>query len=147
MFDRREMQRTRAALRTRWPDNLVREMDRVGDRLGRYGVRIARTLVSVDTGQTRSLITYSSGVRRRNGRTDYHVRVYVDSDRAPNPRDAAIRAFVTEFGRGHGAGGVRARGRLQPRPFLRPSRELVSRRAQGSFSGAMRRALRDTFST
>ena len=131
---RNDMKRAQDGLRVHVPRRLRAELDKASGRLGRRGVRIARTLVAVRTGRTRGAITYATDTRRgRGGGFVYLLRVYVDAA----TKAAALATFVTEFGRGHGKTGARARGKLVPRPFLRPSRELVARTARGSFRRAM----------
>ena len=146
MFDRRQMGKIRVQMQQRWPRALVRELNKASSRLGPYGVKIAKALVQVVSGETQSLIKYEAGVDRNPRGNYYQLRIFIDSDASVNPRNAAIKAFVTEFGRGHGRAGARARGSLPPRPFLRPSRELVAKRASGAFQRAMRTAARQTFS-
>ena len=144
-FDPTQMRAHRAFLRRRLPQALRQELDKASQRLGRQGVRIAASLVAVDTGQTRRSIKYRTIVRRETGRGWYYgLQVVVDDDKV---KSRAIKAFVTEFGRGHGKAGHRARGPLPPRPYLRRSRELVNKRARGAFTRAMRAAARSQFAT
>ena len=139
MFDRTQMQRVREGLRKGVPRELEREMQKQLPKLGRYGVQVARTLVAQDTGETARLISHEVLTRRSAyGGRDYSVRIFIDTSN----KAEAIRSFVIEFGRGQGRSGAAARGTLSPRPYLRPSRELVAKRARGAISGAMRRAAR-----
>lgn len=133
------MKRARDGLRKKMPAALRRNLDRAAKRLGPYGVRVARTLVARDTGRTAGAITYDAEVKRDGKGWRYELVVYVDA----KTRAEALPVFVTEFGRGHGRAGARARGTLPPRPYLRPSRVLVHRRARGAFSRAMRQAARE----
>ena len=140
-FDSQAMERARRGLSHDIPIRLRWNLDKASKRLGTYGVKVARTLASghVDTGETVNAITYAVDIKRDSrGGWRYHLRVFVDA----KSRLAAIKAFVLEFGRGHGRAGGRARGHLPPRSYLRPSRELVARRARGAFAKAMREAAR-----
>ena len=137
-FDALQLRRARDGLRRGVPRQLDRELQKVLPRLGAYGVRVARSLVARDTGETRSLIRHEVLTRRGARGRDYRLRVFVDT----SEKAVAIRAFVIEFGRGQGRRGAHARGHLPPRPYLRPSRELVARRARGGISRAMRTAAR-----
>lgn len=140
-FTRQSMQRAQRGLQRDLPRALRQELDRASGRLGPYGVRVARALVAQDTGRTFRNITYETEVTRgRGGGWQYRLIVFV---RADTQREA-LAVFVTEFGRGQGRAGHAARGSLPPRPFLRPSRELVAKRARGAFSRAMRLAAQRT---
>ena len=136
-FVQNDMKRARKGL-TGLPRALRTRLEKVSNRLGPYGVRVAQSLVARDTGRTASSIRYVTGTTRGARGTVFELRVYVHAE----TRDEAIRTFVTEFGRGHGRAGARARGNLPARQFLRPSRELVAKRARGAFSRAMREAAR-----
>lgn len=141
-FNASEMTRARDGVRTRIPKALRLNLNRANKRLGPYGVRVARTLVAQDTGETARSISYGTVRKRgRGGGWYYALRVFIDAD----DRLSAIRAFVIEFGRGQGRAGTRARGTLPPRPYIRPSRELVAKRARGAYSKAMRDAARQAF--
>lgn len=140
-FTRQSMTKARRELSRDLPRVLRQELDRAAARLGPYGVRVARALVAQNTGRTFRNITYETEVTRgRGGGWNYRLIVFVRAD----TRQAALAVFVTEFGRGHGRAGHAARGSLPPRPFLRPSRELVAKRARGAFSRAMRTAAQRT---
>lgn len=137
-FDTSQMRRARDGLRRGVPRQLDRELQKVLPRLGAYGVRVARSLVARDTGETQSLLGHEVLTRRGTQGRDYQLRVFIDT----REKAAAIRSFAIEFGRGQGRRGAYARGHLPPRPYLRPSRELVAKRARGSISRAMRMAAR-----
>ena len=109
------------------------EIDKALNRLGRYGVKVARSLVAVDTGRTKAAIdhTVSDNPRSRT----------LTVDVTTSTKDQALAAIVTEFGRGHGKAGAEARGHLPARPYLRTSRTLVTKRARGAISRAMRQAV------
>ena len=140
-FTRSSIQKAQRQISRELPAALRRELDKASSRLGPYGVRVARSLVAQDTGRTLRNIDYATEVKRgRGGGWYYQLLIFVRAD----TRREAITAFVTEFGRGHGAAGGYARGHLLPRPFLRPSRELVAKRARGAFSRAMRVAAQRT---
>ena len=124
------------------PAALRRELDKVSTRVGRRGVRIARALVARDTGGTASRIEYYTEVSRDpRGGWVYTLTVGVSA----RTKAQALAAIVTEFGRGHGRAGHRARGRLPPRPYLRRSRQIVVRRAASAYRRAMRVAARDAY--
>ena len=140
-FDSHAMLRARQGLSRDLPIQLRRNLDRASKRLGTYGVKVARTLAGghIDTGETVGGIRYRiETTRDPRGGWFYSVKVFVDA----KSRSAAIKAFVLEFGRGQGKAGARASGRLPSRPYLRPSRELVAKRAKGAFAKAMREAAR-----
>lgn len=135
-FARQDMRQAKVNLR-RLPIQLRLTLEKAADKVGPFGVKVARTLVAVDTGETARSISYETDVKRdANGGWYYQLRIFIDS----RDRLAVIKAFVTEFGRGQGRGGARARGRLVARPYLRPSRELTAKKAKGAFMKAMRDA-------
>ena len=141
-FDRKQIRRARDTLQFRMPDALRRDLDKAAHRIGPYGVRVAQSIVAVDTGRTRAAITYRV-VTRRTERAGWTYLLIVEIPTLT--RNDIFASFVTEFGRGQGRSGARARGRLPPRPFLRPSRVLAGKRARGAFSRAMRTAARAAF--
>lgn len=132
------MNNARALARVLIPRAVHQELRKASGRLGPHGVKVAKTLVAVDTGRTKSNVTYETRLTRgRSGRGwIYWLEVFV---RAATKREA-LAAVVTEFGRGHGRAAARARGNLPPRPYLRPSRELTARRARNAFQRALRLA-------
>lgn len=127
----------RRDLAVNMPKGLDVELAKTATRLGKYGVKIAKALVPVRTGRTRELIRYK--IDRKPGR--FRLTVFVDH----TTKAEALAAYVSEFGRGHGRAGLHARGHLPPRPYYRRSRELVRKRAKGSFAYAMRKVAKAQF--
>lgn len=141
-FDAEQMKRARDSIRKRMPRQLRRDLDKAAEKVGRQGVKIARTLVARDSGETASLITHEAKQQRgRDGGWYYSLRVFVNAQ----TKAQAIKSFVIEFGRGQGRAGAFARGSLPPRPYLRPSRELTAKKARSAFSRAMRQAANAAF--
>lgn len=140
-FDRAQLRRARDGLQFRLPDALRRDLDKASHRIGPYGVRVARSLVAVGSGRTHRNIRYDVTVQRghRPGWT-YTLTVEVNFPGGGRATPEIFAAFVTEFGRGQGPTGHRARSILPPRPYLRPSRVLAGKRARGAFARAMRTA-------
>ena len=124
------MRRARALWTPQSQARLRRDTERTLARLGRFGVKVARAVAPVRTGQLRENIVATS---EREGRTS---QVTVGLSAAT--REEAIAAYVAEFGRGHGPRGEFARGPLAGRGFLRTSRILVRRRARGAIQRVMR---------
>ncbi len=140
-FVRNDMKRAKDALRVHMPRALRANLDKASKRLGTRGVRIAKTLAAVDSGRTRSAIKYATVVSPDGPGWQYSLVVYVDARDKP----AALAAFVTEFGRGHGRDAARARGSLPARPFIRLARSIIARTSVGSFRRAMRDAAKQGF--
>jgi len=103
------------------------------DEIGQQGVKIARTIVPVDSGALRDSISYKITDSPSAGAIILDVLVDIPT------REQAIKAYVVEFGRGHGPRGKYAKGNLPGSTYLRTSKELTRDKAQK----AIRRVFRN----
>lgn len=101
--------------------------DNIGNTIGKQvkrGVRVARTLVPVDTGQLKGWIT------GRVEKTDNGVYGIIDA--APDTKKAQQKARAVEFGRTKGN-----RGTTDAKPYIRTTQSYLAK----SYRSAVRRAI------
>ena len=102
-------------------------------RNGRYGVKVAQALVPVRTGELRESLRYDIETAKSG-----EISLTIGHPKFAT-REEAIKAYVAEFGRGHGPRGQFARGELPGRKYLYTSRILTRRRAHRTIRREMRR--------
>jgi hypothetical protein len=92
------------------------------------GVRVARTLVPVDSGELKD------GIHKKS--QDAGMTVSVEA--APATKEAQIKAKAVEFGRTKGN-----RGATDPRPYLRRTQAYLAKRVKGRIKRAIKKAAKE----
>lgn len=107
--------------------------DNIGNTIGKQvkrGVRVARTLVPVDTGQLKGWIT------GRVEKTDNGVYGIIDA--APDTKKAQQKARAVEFGRTKGN-----RGTTDANPYIRTTQSYLAKSYRSAVNRAINKAAKE----
>lgn len=118
------------------PDTVRENIGMTIEKQVKRGVRVARTLVPVDTGELKGWIT---------GRVEKTANgIYGIIDAAPDTKEAQIKARAVEFGRAKGRIGTGTRlktaaqtGATTGQPYIRTTQAYLSK----SYRSAVKRAI------